>query len=117
MYIYFKATLTRPQIRKPINLLVPTNARIRTVLGNHQSIRRQRRSDISQEDVPLDENLVVGSRVDRLVAIVLVEVIVDVLVAETAGGSSGADVAPVVVVVGDVEVAFVDGAEGVGVAD
>lgn len=47
---------------------------------------------------------------------VAVEVVVDVLVAEAAGWAAGADVAPVVVVVGYVEVAFVYFAEDVAVA-
>lgn len=48
---------------------------------------------------------------------VAVEVVVDVLVAEAAGRATGADVAPVVVVIGYVEVAFVYFAEDIAVAD
>lgn len=54
---------------------------------------------------------------DRLVQEVLVQVVVDVLVAEAPRGTAGARVAPVVVVVGDVQVAKVDVAQGVAVAD
>ncbi len=46
-----------------------------------------------------------------------VQVVVDVLVAEPASGAAGAHVAPVVVVVGDVKMAGVDGPEGGVVAD
>jgi len=55
--------------------------------------------------------------VDGLVEVVAVEVVVDVLVAEAAGWAAGAHVAPVVVVVGYVEVAFIYFAEDVAVAD
>jgi hypothetical protein len=55
--------------------------------------------------------------VQRLVPKVDVQVVVDVLVAEAPGGSARALVAPVVVVVGDVQVARVDVAEGVVVAN
>lgn len=48
---------------------------------------------------------------------VAVEIVVDVLVAEAAGWAAGADVAPVVVVVGYVEVAFVYFAEDIAVAN
>jgi hypothetical protein len=55
--------------------------------------------------------------VDGLVEEVDVEVVVDVLVPETPGRTAGAHVVPVVVVVGDVEMARVDVAEGGVVAD
>lgn len=51
--------------------------------------------------------LVVGARVDGLVEEIDVEVVVDMLVTESTGGSARAGVFPVVVVVGDVEVAGV----------
>jgi len=55
--------------------------------------------------------------VDGLIQEGGVEVVVDVLVAEATGGAASADVGPVVVMVGDVEVACVYLAEGVTVAD
>ena len=54
---------------------------------------------------------------DCLVQEILVEVVVDVLVAEAAGGASGANVAPVVVVVGNVQLAKVDVAQVVAVTN
>lgn len=54
---------------------------------------------------------------DRLVQKVDVEIVVDVLVPEAAGGTARARVPPVVVVVGYMQVAGVDVAEGVAVAD
>ena len=54
---------------------------------------------------------------DCLVEEVDVEVVVDVLVAEPASGAAGAHVAPVVVVVSNVKMAGVEGAEGGVVAD
>ena len=52
-----------------------------------------------------------------LVEEVDIQVVVDVLVAEPAGGAAGAHVAPVVVVIGDVEMAGIEGPEGGVVAD
>ena len=49
---------------------------------------------------------------NRLVEEVDIQVVVDVLVAEPASGTAGAHVLPVVVVVGDVEMARVEGPEG-----
>ena len=54
---------------------------------------------------------------DRLVVEVLVVVVVHVLVTEAARGSAGAAVLVAVVVDGDMQVAAVDLAEGVVVAD
>ena len=54
---------------------------------------------------------------NRLVEEVDIQVVVDVLVAEPAGRAAGAHVAPVVVVVGDVEMAGIQGPEGGVVAD
>ncbi len=54
---------------------------------------------------------------DRLVVEVDVEVVIDVLVSEAAGGAARAHVLPEVVVVRDVQVAVVEVAEGRVVAD
>jgi len=112
-----RGVLTRSQIRIPIQLLIAARARIRRVVGNNQAVRAERLAGVATEHVALDEYLVVGARVDRLVVEVDVEVVVNVLVAEPAGGAARAHVAPVVVVVGDVQVARVDVAEGRVVAD
>ena len=99
--------ILRPQIRKPINLKVPVGARIWTVVWNHQSIRTQRLARIASEDIALDENLIVAAGVDGLVEKVDIEIVVDVLVAEAAGWPAGSFVAPVVVVVCNVEMALI----------
>ena len=52
-----------------------------------------------------------------LVQEILVQVVVDVLVAEATSGAAGALIAPVVVVITDVQVTKVDVAEGIVVAD
>ena len=109
--------LTCTEIGKPVKLLIATRARVRTILGNDKPIRAERLARVPAEDVTLDENLVVGARVDGLVQKVLVQVVVDVLVAEAPGGTARAGAAPVVVVVGDVEVPEVDVAQRVVVAD
>ena len=54
---------------------------------------------------------------DGLVQEIFVKVVVDVLVSETSCRATGTTVAPVVVVVGNVQVAFVDFAEHVRVAN
>jgi len=55
--------------------------------------------------------------VQGLVQEVLVQVVVDVLVAEATSGAAGALIAPVVVVITDMQVTKVDVAEGIVVAD
>lgn len=52
-----------------------------------------------------------------LVQEILVQVVVDVLVAEATSGAAGALIAPVVVVITDMQVTKVDVAEGIVVAD
>jgi hypothetical protein len=54
---------------------------------------------------------------NSLVQKILVQVVVDVLVSEAPRGPARTRVTPVVVVVGDVQVAGVDVAEGVAVSD
>jgi len=55
--------------------------------------------------------------VQGLVQEILVQVVVDVLVAEATSGAAGALIAPVVVVITDMQVTKVDVAEGIVVAD
>lgn len=109
--------LTSTKVHEPINLLVATRACVRRVLRDHEPVRAQRLGGVAPEDVALDQHLVIGARVDRLVVEVLVVVVVHVLVAEAACGAAGAAVLVAVVVEGDVQVAAVDVAEGVVVAD
>lgn len=109
--------LTSTEVGKAVNLLVAAHARVGAVLGDDEPVRTEGLARVAAEDVALDEHLVVGARVDGLVSKVLVEVVVDVLVAEAAGGTARSRAAPVVVVVGDVQVAPVDVAQGVAVAD
>lgn len=112
-----KKKLTSPQIRKPINLLISTHTSIRAVFRNHQTISTQRGAGISPKDIALDEDLIVGAGVDGLVQKVLVQVVVEMLVSESTRGTSSSDVAPEIVVVRDVQVALIDFAEDVRVAD
>ena len=112
-----RGVLTRSQIRIPIQLLIATRARIRRVVGNNQAVRAERLAGVATEHVALDEHLVVGARVDRLVVEVDVEVVVDVLVAEAPRGPARAHVLPEVVVVADVQVAEIDVAESRVIAD
>lgn len=122
--------LTRPQIRKPINLLISTDTSIRAIFWNHQPIRIERNRRLADELIALDEDLVVGSGVDCLVEVIFVKVGVDVLVAAESLALVGAVVeekkralwnsspkspsrpsrpaiSPVVVVIGDVQMAKV----------
>lgn len=61
--------------------------------------------------------LVIGSTVDSLVQEVLVEIVVNMLVAKPTGRTASSHVAPVVVMICDVEVAEVEIAEGSVVAN
>lgn len=109
--------LTSTKVGKPIKLLIATHTSIRAILRNDQTIRTQRLARIPTKHIPLHQHLIIRARVDRLVDKVLVQVVVDVLVAEAPRGPACAHVAPVVVVVGDVQVAKVDVAPRVLVAD
>lgn len=51
-----------------------------------------------------------------LISEVLIKIIIDVLMSETSRGTASADIGPEIGVVGDVQMAFVDGAQDVGVA-
>jgi hypothetical protein len=111
------AALTGSQIGETVQLLITTGAGVWRVLRNDQTVGAEGLAGVAPEDVALDEHLVVGAGVDGLVVEVDVEVVVDVLVTEAAGGTASAHVLPVVVMVGDVEVAKVDIAQGSVVAD
>ena len=87
------------------------------LVRNDQAVGAERLASVAPKDVPFNKDLIIGARVDRLVEEVDVEVVVDVLVTETAGGTARALVAPVVVIVGDVEMTEVDISERGVVAD
>lgn len=103
--------LTGAKISKSVQLLVTTGAGIRRVVGDHETVCAERFTGVSSEHVALDEDLVVGARMNCLRQEVLVEVVVNMLTAETACGPAGAFVLLVVVVVSDVEAAGVEIAE------
>lgn len=109
--------LTGTKVRVAVELLVTADASVGRVLRDDQAVGAQGLAGLAAENVALDEDLVVGARVDGLVEEVLVEVVVDVLAAEAAGGAARAHVLPPVVVVGDVQLAGVDVAEIGVVAD
>jgi hypothetical protein len=87
------AKLTLAKVHVSINLKVTLRAAVRRVLRNDQTISGSGSSGLAEEGVGFDEHLVVGAALDGLVAVIDVEVVVDVLVAETAGGTTGAAVA------------------------
>lgn len=100
------------KVGKAIKLLVTARAGVGRVIGDDKTICAESFTGLAAENITLDENLVVGSAVDGLVEEVFVQVVVDVLVAESTGGTTSTHVLPVVVVVADVEVARVKVAEG-----
>lgn len=104
------------EVSEAVDLLVTTDAGIGAILRDDKPVRAKRLARVAAEHVALDEDLVIGARVDRLVQVVLVEVAVDVLVAEAARRPPRPHVPPVVVVVRDVQVALVDRAQTVAVA-
>jgi hypothetical protein len=85
--------LTLAKIHVSINLKVSRRTAVGRVLGNYQTVRGSGGSGFAEEGIGFDEHLVVGAGLDGLVAVVDVEVVVDVLVAEAAGGAAGAAVA------------------------
>lgn len=87
------AKLTLAKVHVSINLKVTLRAAVRRVLRNDQTVCGSGSSGLAEESVGFDEHLVVGAALDGLVAVVDVEIVVDVLVAEAAGGATGAAVA------------------------
>jgi hypothetical protein len=85
--------LTLAQVHVPINLKVSFRSRIRRVLRDDKAISRSSSPRLAEESVGFDEHLVVGAALDGLVAVVDVEIVVNVLVAKAAGGTTGATVA------------------------
>lgn len=60
--------------------------------------------------------MIIAAAMDSLIQKILIQVVVDVLVPEASRGPARTRIAPVVVVVGDVQVAGIDVAEGVAVS-
>ena len=74
--------LTLAQVHVPINLKVSIGTRVGRVLGDDEAVSRRGGAGFAEEGVGFDEHLVVGSGLDGLVAVVLVEVVVDVLLSQ-----------------------------------
>lgn len=87
------AGLTLAKVHVSINLKVALGTAVGRVLGNDQAVSGSGSPGLAEESVGFDEHLVVGTALDSLVAVVDVEVVVDVLVAEAAGRASGTAVA------------------------
>lgn len=107
----------RSKVCKSVNLKVTVRAGIWAILGDDETICAERLAGLSPEDVAFDQHLVVTARVDGLVEEVHVEVVVDVLMTEAASRATSSLIAPVVVVVGDVEMALVDISQRIAVAN
>lgn len=68
--------LTSTQISITINLVISKWRSVWGILRDNQSISRKSLTGIASEDVPLNEDLVVGARVDGLITEILVVVVV-----------------------------------------
>jgi hypothetical protein len=113
----FSKVIFSPQVGKSVKLVVPIGAGVGAVLRDDQTVGAQCFSCVTSENVAFDENLVIASAVDSLVQEVLVQVVVDVLVTKAASRAAGAAIPPVVVVVGDVQMARVDVPESIAIAN
>jgi hypothetical protein len=128
--------LTLAQVHEPINLEIPIRARVGRVLGDDEPVGRRGGAGLAEKGVCFDEHLVVGAGLDGLVAVVLVEVVVDVLVwgvsigqlqilsvgvtylvSEPTAGPAGSQVAVVVVVESHVQLPEINIPQDVRVAD
>ena len=87
------AELTLAKVHVSINLKVALGTAVGRVLGNDQTVSGSGSPGLAKEGVGFDEHLVVGAALDGLVAVVDVEVVVDVLVAEATGGATSTAVA------------------------
>lgn len=86
-------TLTLAKVHVSINLIVAFGASVGRVFGDDEAVGSSRGPRLAEESIGFDEHLVIGAALDGLVAVVDVEVVVDVLVAEAAGGAASAAVA------------------------
>ena len=107
----------RSKVGESVNLKVTVGAGVRAVLGDDETICAERLAGLAFEDIAFDEYLVVAAGVNGLVEEVDIEVVVDVLVAEAASGATSSIIPPVVMVVGDVEMALVDISQRIAVAN
>ena len=87
------AKLTLAKVHVSINLKVACGTAVGRVLGNDKTVGGSGSPGLAEESVGLDEHLIVGAALDGLVAVVDVEVVVDVLVAEATGGTTSTAVA------------------------
>ena len=76
--------LTLSKVHVSINLKVALRTSVGRVLGYDKAVGSSGSPGLTEESIGFDEHLVVGTALDGLVAVVDVEVVVDVLVAETA---------------------------------
>ena len=72
--------LTLAQVHVPINLEITIRRSVGRVLRDDEPVGRRGGAGLAEKGVCFDEHLVVGAGLDGLVAVVLVEVVVDVLV-------------------------------------
>jgi hypothetical protein len=71
--------LTLAQVHVAINLEITIRTRVGRVLGDDETVRRGGGAGLAEKGVCFDEHLVVAAGLDGLVAVVLVDVVVDVL--------------------------------------
>lgn len=71
--------LTLAQVHVAVNLKVSVRARVGRVLWDDEAVGCGGGAGLAEECVCFDEHLVVRSGLDGLVAVVLIEVVVDVL--------------------------------------
>lgn len=108
---------TSTDVSITINLVVTERGGVWRVLWDNETVGAEGFASVTDKDVGLNEHLVVRARVESLEAEILVVVIVQVLESKATGITTGTQVAPVVVVVGQVKLAEVNIAKSVAVTD
>lgn len=99
------------QVCKSIKFVITERRGIWRILGDDKAVSGKRLTGVAGEDVTLYEDLVVGSRMDGLIAEIFVVVVIDVLRSKSSSWATSTDVLEVVVVVRDVEATVIDVSE------
>lgn len=103
--------LTSTEIGISIKFVISKRRSVWRILWDDKSVCAESFTGIPSENVTLDKDLVIGTRVDGLVTEILVVVVVEMLVSESACVSASTQVSEIVVVVCQVEIAIVNSTE------
>ena len=110
-------TLACTKICEPINLKIPVRRCVWAIIRNDQAVRRQGLPRVTAEHITLDENLIVAAAMNGLIVEIFIEIIIHMLMSKAASWTSRARVLPVIVMVRNMQMTYIDVSERIRVAD